>query len=617
VHNPGGVQGESAGRAVDASLTGGLERLLDEAMDEHGAPLRGVVHLWSLDDATALDVGRDSAFAGPSDHVGRDSAFAGTDAAALVEAHTASCVEAATVVRALARARATEPSRLWLVTRGAEPAGHAPEPVSVRQASLWGLGRVIVLEHPTLWGGLLDLPATPSREEDAAALLRELLERDGEDQVALRGGERRVARLVPVEADPGVEVDPRLRADAAYLITGGLGHLGIRLSRWMVEHGARDLILMGRRGLRASSPEDSDAARRLQAVRAIEERGARVRVLAVDVGDEARLRAALDVVRVDGPPLRGIVHAAGVMTQQPLLLTNAATLRAELRAKVAGAWTLHRWTEGTELDFFVLCSSAAAVWGSGQLAGYAAANHFLDALAHLRRSKGMPALSVDWGPWAGDGIASRQVQAAWERMGVAPLPEAEALTALGYLLATGAVQATVARVDWRAFKRIYEARGRRALLARIAAEEANGGGASEAAPPPLARRLQEAHPRDRRDLLAAHIQDEIRKMLGMSPHQPLDPRKGFAQMGMDSMMAVELVRSIEGGVGRRLPSSLPFDYPTIEALVEHLGRELIPLDASLPGAEAETPSDVDGLSEEDALGLLAQELDLIDARRSR
>ncbi|UQA57022.1 type I polyketide synthase [Polyangium aurulentum] len=605
LRRPGGVE------AACAHPDGGLEPLLDEVMAERGEPFRGVVDLWSLDDATATQEG--------------------TDAAALVEAHTASCAAAATVLRALARARSAEHPRLWLVTRGAT----APEPASVLQAPLWGLGRVIGLEHPTLWGGLVDLGPTPSREEDARALLRELLQRDDEDHVALRGNKRRVPRLVPVEAKAGVDARPRLHADAAYLITGGLGHLGVRLSQWLVEHGARNLILMGRRGLGASGPDDIDADRRLRAVRALEARGARVRVLEVDVGDETRMRAALDVMRVDGPPLRGIVHAAGVMTPQPLLLASSATLRAELRAKVAGAWALHRWTQGVALDFFVLCSSAAGVWGSGQLAGYAAANHFLDALAHLRRAQGMPALSVDWGPWAGDGIASKQVQAAWERMGIAPLPEDEALTALGYLLASGAVQATVARVDWRAFKPIYEARGRRPLLARIAQGEANAEGASTA-PPRLARRLQEARPHDRRDLLTALVQEEIRNVLGITSAQPLDPRKGFAQMGMDSMMAVELVRSLEGGVGHRLPSSLPFDYPTLEALVEHLGRELLPRDASEPepvaharhaaeaqandGASASAPemdSDVDALSEEDALGLLVQELDRIDARRSR
>jgi len=420
----------------------------------------------------------------------------------------------------------------------------------VTQAPLWGLGRVIALEHPESWGGLVDLAAEHSPDYAAAALLGELLAPDGEDQVAFREGERRVARLVSIEPGPAAAL-PRLLSNAAYLITGGTGQLGLRIASWMAGRGARHLILIGRRGLgthdvQGNGLEDAEHARRVNALRSLEERGVSVRVIQADVGDEAQMLAVLGELRTSSIPLRGIVHAAGTMTRQPLVMASAATLQADLRAKAVGAFVLHRATQGMDLDFMIFFSSAAAVWGSGQFAAYAAANRFLDTLAHRRRALGQPALSVDWGPWEGEGIASRAVQTSWARQGVESLSDDLAFAALEELLAADRVQATVAKVDWGVFKPVYEARMTRPLFERLGATPSDAKGAENlSAPSRLIRRLQGAHPRDRRELLSAHVQEEVRRILGVAPSQPLDSQRGLFQMGMDSLMSVELARSLE------------------------------------------------------------------------
>ena len=203
------------------------------------------------------------------------------------------------------------------------------------------------------------------------------------DQIAFREGKRFVARLVP--AKPKISETIRVDPEGTYLITGGLGALGLEVAHFLVNQGARHLLLVGRRG--AEGKEET--------VRKLEERGAQVTVLKADVS------RADDVMRVlaAANSLRGIIHAAGVTTQESIAQMGLESLESVLRPKVAGAWLLHQMTERKEkaLDFFVMFSSIASVWGSKGQAHYAAANAFLDALAHYRCSLGLPALAINWG----------------------------------------------------------------------------------------------------------------------------------------------------------------------------------------------------------------------------
>src|SRR5690606_12842340 len=272
------------------------------------------------------------------------------------------------VVRALAGA--TDEAKLWIVTAGAQPAGGGSEPLSPSQAALWGLGRSIASRYPRHWGGLVDLPPGELQPRDAAALVAELREPDGEDQIAYRGGRRRVARLVRA-AGPDA-APPALSARATYLVTGGLGGVGRKVARWLVDRGARHLVLTGRTALppAGSLPEtspDDELLARLAAVRELEARGATVEVVAVDVADRAAMAELLERIRAGGRPLRGVVHAAADIRPQPLDQLDDAALRSMLGPKAGGAWTLHALTRELDLDFFVLFSSTTSLLGSPEL----------------------------------------------------------------------------------------------------------------------------------------------------------------------------------------------------------------------------------------------------------
>ena len=409
---------------------------------------------------------------------------------------------------------------------------------------------------------MLDLDPETS-EDDAATLLRELCNPEGEDHLAFRSGARYVLRLVPGNMpDPG---PAGLRSDATYMITGGLGTLGLRVARWMVHQGARHLVLTGRRDA-SSQPQES--------LSQLRQAGAQVSVVKADVSDEEAMGKVFAEINTAGPPLRGIVHAAGVPGYQPIRDMDGSTLESVLRPKVAGAWILHQLSRELKLDFFVCFSSIASVWGSKGQAHYAAANHFLDILAHYRRSLGLPALTVNWGPWAGGGMASPDAQTMLHRMGVTALAPARALDAFACLLGSSHAQAAVADVDWSRFKELYEARARRPLLENIQTSSLEPARPPELKPPPIIEELKHKNAGARRSLLVAYLQSEVASVLGFEPSYRPDPEQGFFDMGMDSLLAVELKNRLAQGLGLSLLSTLAFDHPNIQNLTDFLLQKL-------------------------------------------
>ena len=391
--------------------------MLEASLAGSEVGLSGVIHLWSLD-------------AAPSDALTPD---------ALVQAEGLSCGSALHVLQALVKDVGGSPARMWLVTRGAVAVDAEPSPMNVAQASLWGFGRVLGLEHPEAWGGLVDLGPEPA-DEAATALLAEVWDSQGEDQVALRGANCYAARLVRQRSPELGGIAPR--ADGSYLITGGLGALGLAVARWLVRRGARHLVLTGRRG---APPEARGALEELERL------GAAVTVARADVTSEQDMAKVLDDVATSGAPLRGVVHAAGVLDDGTLLRQPWEHFARVLAPKVAGGWNLHALTRGMRLDFFVLFSSATSLLGAPGQGSYAAANAFLDSLAHARREQGLPGLSVNWGPWAGAGMAASVDERHRLRLavaGVRPIAMERGLLALERVIAATSAQVCVLSVSW-------------------------------------------------------------------------------------------------------------------------------------------------------------------------
>ncbi|HEX3761647.1 MAG TPA: SDR family NAD(P)-dependent oxidoreductase [Kofleriaceae bacterium] len=378
-----GARSHPASLEVDPSSPDAMRALIRDRLGQ-AASVRGVLHLWSLDAPPA----------------------GALDTVALARAQSSGVGSTLDLVQSLASAGPVEPPRLWLVTRGAVHVAGAGG--GIAQSPMWGLGKAIAFEQPELACTMIDLdPAdgAGAPEQLAEQLIDALARPDRENQIALRGAGRYVPRLAPSQlfACPrrGVATDA-LTSDATYLITGGLGALGLLVAGWLIERGARNLVLLGRRG---PTPE---VAARLAELR----QRARIAVEPVDVADPSRLAAALDRARGAMPPLRGVVHAAAVLDDGALLDLSRERLTSVLAPKVLGAWNLHALTAGDPIDFFVMFSSAVSVLGSPGQANYIAANTFLDALAHHRRTLELPAVSINWGPWAEIGLAAETAQRA-------------------------------------------------------------------------------------------------------------------------------------------------------------------------------------------------------------
>ncbi|HEY7509709.1 MAG TPA: SDR family NAD(P)-dependent oxidoreductase, partial [Vicinamibacteria bacterium] len=306
-----------------------------------------------------------------------------------------------------------------------------------------------------------------------------------------------------------------VRADATYLVTGGLGSLGRAVARWLVARGARHLVLAGRR---AGAEEAAGFLRELSAD------GASVVAAPVDVADAGAVTALVARIQAEMPPLRGVVHAAGVLDDGVLRQQSWARFQRVLEPKLPGAWNLHQATAVVPLDFFVLFSSAAALFGAPGQGNYAAANAALDALAHYRRTLGLPALSLDWGPWDEVGMAAAlgaREKERWARQGVGLLAPSRALALMERLLSGAAAQVGVMAARKR--------------TARPAPAEAAA--AEPAERPALLRELDNVPAAKRAAAVLAHVRRELLAVLGLDAARAPEPQQGFRDVGMDSLMS--------------------------------------------------------------------------------
>jgi acyl carrier protein len=291
------------------------------------------------------------------------------------------------------------------------------------------------------------------------------------------------------------------------------------------------------------------------------------------------------------------------------------TLESAFRPKVLGAWLLHQLTREMDLDFFVLFSSGAAVWGSKDLAHYAAANLFLDTLAHYRQSLSLPALSINWGWWAGGGT-TKEMEHYFAQIGLNPMSDDDCFEALYGLLKSEAVQSVVSDFDWNIFGPVLEATKRRPLLERILIRGETSIQHAEKKCLDVRRRLEEAPPGERWDLLLAHVRAVAAQVLGFGAPELLDPKQGFFSMGMDSIMTLQLKNRLEIGLGEKLPRTVAFEYPNIEALTTYLATRVLSLQPTteclgrqpVEDGSAAVSAERDELSEEELVELLSKKL---------
>jgi acyl transferase domain-containing protein/acyl carrier protein len=366
-----------------------------------------------------------------------------------------------------------------------------------------------------------------------------------------------------------------VRPDGTYVITGGLGGIGLTVARWLVAQGAQHLVLIGRR-----APDRAAA----QVVADLQEHGTTVVARQADVTDRAAL-AAVFTSMADMPPIRGVIHAAAVLNDATVLKLDAPGFAQVLAPKVHGAWNLHQLTRDLPLDFFVLFSSVASLIGSSGQGNYAAANAFLDMLAHYRQAQGLPALSINWGAWAEVGLAAERSNRGERLMqqGIASFTPEEGVELLGRLLRYAPVQVGAVLLNLRQWLQAYPGAAALPLFIQLrqtdTAEDVPQSGQHA-----MRTALEAAEPTQRRALLETHLREQIAQVLRLSPSQ-IGVRTPLGTIGFDSLLALELRNRLEASLGLALSGTLIWGYPTIQALVPYLAEKMdIPLEPAKSAA---------------------------------
>ncbi len=495
-------------------------------LQQQRLPELRVIHLWSLD--LGVDLQAD----------------------AVMQQQTFSCFNVMHILQQL------PVHSLWLVTRQAY-ALDAGDNIQPNQALLSGMAKAIALEYPKIFRGMIDIGS----DSDIVPLTAELSSINAELAVALRDGQRYVGRLLPYELAQTQQAASLIKADGTYLISGGLGALGLQIANRLAELGAKDVVLLTRR----PAGEQHRAA-----LDSLAKQGCRVHALQADVASGKDMQDVAEKLK-QLPQLAGIIHAAGEANDKPLAQMTEQDFTQALRAKVQGACLLHELSLDLQLDFFCLLSSIASIWGAKERAAYAAANQFLDALSAYRHQHNLPGLSLNFGPWQGDGMAS-SLTGELAQSGIRALHPEQVLAALPQILSEPAAQIIVADADWSMLSALFAGYAGTGLFEHLV----KAGNAVEAVVQidRFADELRRAPQDQQQGLLSERLQTELRQTLGLKNNKIVDTERGFFEMGMDSLMAVQFRTRLENLFGLKLPATLAFDYPNIRHLTDFLLAEL-------------------------------------------
>ncbi|MGR3219883.1 MAG: SDR family NAD(P)-dependent oxidoreductase [Candidatus Anammoxibacter sp.] len=460
----------------------------------------------------------------------------------------------------------------WLITQGAQ---HDIKSIfGAAQSSLWGLGKVIMREHPKFHCRLVDID--PADSEQGLRMLTEEIQSgepsDTRPFLSFHNGKRYTSRftraLEPTNMTGRFEISP----EGSYLITGGLGGVGLNVAAWLVKSGAKHVVLIGR-----TAPIKDKAER----IKELECKGCEITVMRADVSNKDELTVVFDEIERTMPPLNGVFHCAGIFDDRLLVNHEWNVFERVFAAKVRGAWNLHLLSLKKKVSIFALFSSIFSILPEAGVGNYAAANSFMDALAQYRKTLGLPGLSVNWGPWAGDGMAQtvgKKRMAQWASRGINALTSECAFQCLEVLIQRGVAGATVASLNIPKLVQGFPNNLQRSFFSGLCEVEAgsviDGGD--------VLRRLETASKENRLDILCEYVSSLTATVLGFNLNDSLDVEKGFFQLGMDSLTSLDMRNRLETGLSRTFSSTLLFKYPSIGSLTDYLAEEVF---AALPGTE--------------------------------
>ena len=517
-----------------------FRRLLGQFTHNETLSCDGVIYLWGLDTPSIEDL----------------------TLAALKSGSEMMCRGALAILQALAETRSTNPTgrRLWFVTANTQNTAGQNQHVDPVQAPLWGLGRTIAIEYPGIWGGLIDLQLNADHTPDVDLLAAELLYPDGETQIAISArGERHIQRFVAQSLDLLPAQQSPVRVDATYLVTGGLGMLGRSVVKWLMNNGARHLVLTGRNA-------STEAAQDL--IKTARNNSVSIKVIAADISRHEDVSQLIRTIGSECPPLKGVVHSAGILDDGILAQLDWERFSRVFEPKVYGSWLLHECTKSLDLDFFVLQSSLLSLLGSAGQANYSAGNTFVDSLSAHRRSAGLPATAINWSAWSEGGLATRsgtRGEAMWASLGVKFVSPDLAMQAFDRLMQLDVDQIAVAVADWSTYA---GKAGKSPFLAELL-NGSGGNGASKS----TRRKSALAASRvpvngEARQQLFGRLQQRIMAELGFT--EPIDPDRPLNEIGLDSLRSVTLANNLEDEFGILVSISELISGPTINQLSEYL-----------------------------------------------
>ena len=499
--------------------------------------LAGIINLWPLD--------------------------ASTDGVAdTIQAELTSGATVLYLIQACVKHNVTIGQRFCLVTDRAQALIGDTFPINLAQSTLWGIGMTAALEHPELKVTCIDLQLADP-ELAAKHLWHSMHLKQNEWRLAYRAQQAFVARINRVREATTPEQQPLVLSEQiTYVVTGATGGLGLATAAWLVEHGARRLMLLSRQPLSTQAQ---------QVINTLSQQGASVAHLCIDIADRQALESAILLTQAEGPRKLGIIHCAGVLDDHLLIDLQWANFENAYSAKVQGTLNLDALTRRLDVDCFVMFSSAASLLGNRGQANYAAANSFMDAIARQRKLAGLPALSINWGPWASVGMAqsnstiSRQLSA----QGFTALSTQLALQALGNCLLGTRTQVGVIDCQWDQY--LQSAEQLESFLSKVATapirtQEQQRQGAQSA----LVGQFAQATIAERLSLLNTIVNNQIRKILGLAESMAVPEDHALTDQGFDSLMAVQLTNAIGRMLGQRLPVSLVFNHPSPKALSLYL-----------------------------------------------
>ncbi len=456
---------------------------------------------------------------------------------------------------------------VWIVTAQSQYIPDYNTAINLKQAPVWGFSKTLFLEHPELRGGLIDMDL----ETKPSVILHKIAVSGTERSIALRQNKSYIEYIAPQEKVT-IHKAAELRPDGAYIITGGLGGLGLKCANWILNKRGKHLVLISRKTIPQAHlwptiTEDNPDYNIIQQLLVLQDKGATVEVISLDIRDTTALNQLFEGLDKKKIPVRGIIHAAGVNWFSKVMNLDRNDFLETLKTKVSSSWALHQLSLTMDLDLFVLFSSVSALWGSVELSHYTAANHFMDMLSLYRWQRDLPSLSINWGPWAEVGMSAEEKESdLLKKLGFNLMPSDAALAAMESELVLKAPLSLIANIDWNKFSTFIDFSLQPSLFSDVFTHTEE----EQIFISGSIKLIQESSPEQARELIESAVRIKLRNVMLIESFDKIEGDQRFNFLGMDSLMALHFVAELEQYFGCQLPSTLAYNYPTINAVSDHI-----------------------------------------------